>query len=119
MTDESPFFSIIIPVYNKETTLNNCLSQLEKINFSCEVLFIDDGSTDNSSKLIQEWIKVHGSLHSLLLTQKNAGPGSARNSGVYAARGKYIWFLDVDDFYNVSALKHLHDLLEEKIILTS
>ena len=114
MTDESPFFSIIIPVYNKETSLSNCLSQLEKMTFSCEIIFIDDGSTDNSSKLIQEWLNAHDSLHSLLLTQKNAGPGSARNKGINAANGKYIWFLDVDDFFNISALKHLHDLLEEK-----
>ncbi|NMA00605.1 MAG: glycosyltransferase family 2 protein [Clostridiaceae bacterium] len=86
--------SIIIPVYNVEHYLRECMSSiLNQPHEDCEIILVNDGSTDNSGSICDEYkesfIKV---LH-----QENKGPSSARNAGVQIAQGQYVAFLDSDD----------------------
>ena len=76
-----------------------------------EVLLIDDGSTDNSSKIAEEYVKKDKRL--ILVHQANKGLSGARNTGLDMATGKYIMFLDSDDFFNPTACENLYDCIEK------
>ena len=92
------FLSIVIPVYNGEKTVLRCLNSIAR-NFSdyeddVEVIVVDDGSEDNTVEEIQK-----SKLSNLkLITKENGGVSLARNVGIENATGKYIWFIDSDDF---------------------
>lgn len=94
---EHPAVSIIIPVYNGERYLNECLASVfsgtERMDV--EVICVDDGSSDDSLELLQDWAKVAPNLR--IIRQMNKGPGVARNVGMDVAKGEYICFLDSDD----------------------
>ena len=88
--------SVIVPVYNGEKYIKNIVSNLKTQSYTnFEMIFIDDGSTDDSLKIL----KVEESLDSRMkvVTQKNAGVSAARNTGLKHATGQYICFIDVDD----------------------
>ena len=88
--------SIIIPVYNVEKYLEECLnSVLEIKDINYEVLIINDGSLDNSQKIIDEYCKKDDRIKSFV--KENGGASSARNYGLKKAQGDYIWFVDGDD----------------------
>jgi len=92
--------SIVIPNYNGAAFLPTCLrSVFDQITPDCEVVLVDDGSTDHSVELIRRDFaqELERSRLTLICTE-NAGPGAARNIGVQAAHGAYIAFLDSDDF---------------------
>lgn len=96
----SVLLSIIIPNYNSLKFLNTCLTSVrDQISDECEVIVVDDGSSDASVEFIKcrfsEELK-NGQFR--LVCIDNSGPGSARNMGVSVARGEYIGFLDSDDF---------------------
>ena len=93
-----PMVSVIVPVYNCADYLQVCLdSVIAQTMTSWEIVCVDDGSTDDSlSMLIEYKKKLQGKMR--LLTQKNEGPGKARNKALNVAEGKYIQFLDADDF---------------------
>lgn len=99
-----PLISIIIPVFNASALINRSLDSI--FNQSCdkdiEVLIIDDGSTDNSIEIIKNR-KEQDRIR--LFHQENAGPSKARNKGIAEARGKYIAFLDADDYWLPDFLK--------------
>ena len=92
--------SIIIPVYNEEKTILQVLknvSDIKKLNYSYEVIVVDDGSTDNSKKIIEE----NNTLYDLLLFNKaNEGKGAAVKKGIESSKGKYIIFQDADLEYD-------------------
>lgn len=91
-------FSIIIPVYNSECFLKKTLDSVCGQNhLDYEVICINDGSTDNSLTLLEEYQKVYPNL--VIYTQKNAGPSAARNKGLEIAQGEYILFCDSDDWF--------------------
>ncbi|MGN7385521.1 glycosyltransferase family 2 protein [Sporosarcina sp. SAFN-015] len=98
--------TIIIPVYNKEKflskTIESVLSQSYK-NF--ELIIIDDGSTDLSLKVINEFARRDTRIH--VYTQRNSGVSAARNNGIMKATGTYITFLDADDFYDEHFLQKM------------
>ena len=100
--------SIIIPAYNKQEsileTLNSVFSQSIK---DFEVIVIDDGSTDNTAKVVTSYSKDIVYLH-----QENQGQGAARNTGINAASGNYIVFLDADDFWEPTFLENCFNFLE-------
>lgn len=106
--------SIIIPVYNCERYLEDCLkSVLNQTLKALEVICVDDGSTDNSVKIIEGFIRKDDRI--MLLKQPNQGAGIARNHGIQNARGKYLVFLDADDYYlDKSALEKMVSLCEKK-----
>ena len=102
--NKEPFISIIIPTYNSATFLpraiESCLSQnLDKY----EIIVVDDGSIDNTKKVIEN-------MHNKNIRyyyQKNSGPSAARNKGINEAKGEYILFLDSDDYFEKDFLKKI------------
>jgi glycosyltransferase involved in cell wall biosynthesis len=89
--------SVIIPVYNAAGLLKRCLDSIlaQKGGYSYEVLLVDDGSTDNSVGVIESYKNPCFKI----FRQKNIGPSVARNKGIKEARGKYIAFIDADDYW--------------------
>ena len=93
----SPLFSIIIPVYNAEEYIRKCLdSVLNQGLDDYEVLLVNDGSKDGSVGICEEYCRKNP--HFRLLHQENAGVSAARNHGIEEARGRYIVFVDADDY---------------------
>src|SRR5690554_1650398 len=92
--------SVVIPNYNGAAFLPACLrSVFSQITSNCEVVLVDDGSSDHSVDLVrQNFADELRSGQFTLICTENAGPGAARNVGVQAARGSYVAFLDSDDF---------------------
>ena len=92
-----PKVSVIIPVYNVEKYLGECLdSVLRQTLEDIEIICVDDGSTDGSAKMLAEYAAKDPRIR--IITQANAGLSAARNAGMDAACGKYIYFLDSDDY---------------------
>ena len=90
--------SIVMPIYNCEKYLEQCIrSALKQTLKELELICVDDGSTDNSVQIIKRFQEQDTRI--ALFQQKNQGAGAARNLGIQKARGKYIAFLDADDFY--------------------
>lgn len=88
--------SIIIPIYNMEQYLTECLDSVVKQDCkNLEVICVNDGSKDNSLSILKEYGKIYSFIH--IYTKKNGGLSSARNYGMQKANGKYIFFLDSDD----------------------
>ena len=95
--------SVIIPVYNAEEYLEECLrSVLFRSNVRIEVICVDDGSTDGSAGILRRMAECDSRIH--IYTTKNAGAGAARNEGLKHARGEYLAFLDADDFFEQDML---------------
>lgn len=90
--------SVIIPIYNVKDYLGECLDSLIKQSLSeCEFLCIDDGSTDDSYKIVEDYRHSDERFH--LIRQENKGLAETRNVGIRHARGEYIAFLDADDYF--------------------
>lgn len=90
--------SVIVPVYNTENYLEQCIQSLvEQTLPQMELIFVDDGSTDASPLILKKYQEQYPEKVRII-TQKNAGQGSARNAGLQAACGEYIGFLDADDY---------------------
>lgn len=107
---QSPIVSVIIPCYNAEKYLKKCLDSIiyQTLN-QIEVICIDDGSTDNTIDILKNYAIVDKRF--VIITQKNINAGAARNRGLDVARGKYLSFLDADDFFESEML--------EKMVLTA
>lgn len=96
--NDRPDVSIIIPVYNKEKYLKECLdSVLQQKGCHIEVIAINDGSTDNSLKILQSYQSNDPRIK--IINQSNQGAGKSRNQGILAAAGEFVAFMDPDDFY--------------------
>lgn len=109
--------SIVIPVYNGSLLIERCLNSVfnQISNFNLEVIVIDDGSTDNSIALLTSYPKPI-----IILRQENQGPAAARNAGIEAATGKYLAFLDADDYWEPNFLKHTVSFMEtHKVVAVS
>ena len=92
-----PLFSVIVPVYNAESYLPQCIDSLLSQKFTdFEILLIDDGSTDRSPRICDEYAARH--THIRVWHQTNAGVSAARNAGIDQASGKWICFVDSDDY---------------------
>ena len=98
-----PFFSILIPVYNAEKTIEHCLKAIKNQNYdNYEVVIIDDGSTDNSYEILHGYAEVDS--HIKVLKQDNKGVAYTRQQLVSKAIGDYILFCDADDYMEKNAL---------------
>jgi glycosyltransferase involved in cell wall biosynthesis len=107
--------SIVIPVYNTGRFLERCIHHLlcsEGMGKLFEIILVDDGSTDNSSEFISKILAEFPSLHCIV--QQNLGLGAARNSGLAASKGEYIWFVDSDDIVIPGAAEQILDQLAKK-----
>lgn len=100
--------SIVIPVYNVEKYLRECLDSLLNQTFKdFEIICIDDGSTDSSYKILEEYKNKDERL--IVVQQENQGAAVARNKGIEIANGKYIQFLDSDDVFEPNMLETLYE----------
>lgn len=100
---ESPFVSVIIPVYNAAEHLQETIHDLQQQTLkNFEMLFVDDGSSDNSCEILESYAARDGRIH--ILRQKNQYAGVARNTGMARAKGEYMIFLDADDRFRPELL---------------
>ncbi len=96
MLTNERLISVIIPVYNGSRYLHNCYRCLKEQTYSnLEIIFVDDGSKDNSLELLQEYSVEDSRI--VIIHQDNKGVSAARNIGMAQAKGEYISFFDVDD----------------------
>lgn len=96
-------FSVIIPCYNCEKTLEETVESVRASGlYDFEIILIDDGSTDGTAALCDRLCEKHGEIRRL--HQQNAGVSAARNRGIEEARGDYIWFVDSDDTVDAGAM---------------
>lgn len=103
--------SVILPVYNVEKYLRQCLDTIIGQTLrEIEILCVDDGSTDNSARILEEYAQKDQRIK--IYTQKNAGAGAARNLGLRHASGKYLSFLDSDDFFEPDMLEEAYKQAE-------
>ncbi|MCR2823821.1 glycosyltransferase family 2 protein [Lederbergia panacisoli] len=104
-----PFVSVIIPVYNSEKSLGYCIDSLINQTYKdIEIIIINDGSTDNSEKIAQEY--ENKDLRVKVITKINGGVSSARNMGIKEALGEYILFVDSDDSIELDSIERLHEI---------
>lgn len=107
-----PLISIIVPVYNVEKYLNECVMSLVNQTYKkIQILLIDDGSTDRSGDLCDELDKKYDNIHTY--HKKNSGLGFTRNYGLKRSNGDYVTFVDSDDYLSKYAIQDLVDGLEE------
>ena len=101
--------SVIIPVYNGIKYIDRLMGCLKRQTFnSFEVIFVDDGSTDGSGERLDMEAQALSAFPITVFHQANAGQSSARNRGIMAACGDYIYFADIDDEITDDALEHLY-----------
>lgn len=106
--NEEPLVSVIIPVYNGEQYVKSCLEMMINQSYkNLEIIVVDDGSIDNSATMTQ------GYAVTLIRHEQNRGLSAARNTGIDAAQGKYIHFMDVDDEINPDYYKALVEAITE------
>ena len=111
--DYLPVVSVIIPVYNVEGYLRECLdSVINQTLKDIEIVCVNDGSPDNSLSIIEEYAERDSRI--TVVSRKNGGLSAARNSGVQHSKGKYIYFLDSDDFIAEDALEKLYNISENE-----
>ena len=105
--------SIVVPIYNVEKYLGECLDSLVSQDIGAdqyEILCINDGSTDQSGTILDDYAKRYPQIHAI--HQENAGVSSARNIGIELAKGDYIWFVDSDDFIVHNSLGNIMQILK-------
>ena len=103
-TTEYPLISIVVPVYNAELFLKeSCDSIIAQTYSNLEILFIDDGSTDDSPEILERYAQNDGRIR--IIRQENRGAGAARNLGLDMAKGEYLSFLDADDFFEPNMIR--------------
>ena len=107
----SELISVIVPVYNAEKYLRACLDSLRQQRYSAiEVWMVDDGSTDGSGAICDEYEAADSRFHAV--HQQNAGVSAARNAGIRKAGGKYIGFIDSDDWLEPEVYETLAGLFD-------
>lgn len=100
--------SVIIPIYNVEKYLSQCLkSVINQTLKDIEIICVNDGSKDGSAKILEKFALMDSRIK--VITQTNAGVSAARNSGLAAAQGEYIMFLDGDDYYKQDTCMSAYD----------
>lgn len=110
---QSPFFTVVVPVYNGHAYLRECLDSVRHQTFSdFEVIMVDDGSVDDSPAICAEYAEADVRFK-LVENRLNQGASAARNAGISRAEGTYLLFLDNDDWWGRDdALEHLHAVAE-------
>ena len=106
--------SIILPIYNVADYLPMCLDSLyaQDVDESYyEIICVNDGSTDDSESIVNNYQKLHSNI--ILITKENEGVSKARNTGLKAAHGSFIWFIDPDDFIGKNCLQFILRSLKE------
>ena len=104
--------TVVVPIYNVEKYLPQCIESILAQDYSnLEIILVDDGSPDNCGVMIDEYAKKDKRIR--IVHQQNAGLSAARNTGIKIAKGKYITFIDSDDFIDVDFISYLYQLIKE------
>lgn len=112
MKDSNVSISVIIPIYKVEDYLAKCLDSAFNQNFnSYEVICVNDGSPDNCAAILMDYQTRYSNL--IIINRSNGGLSAARNTGIYAAKGEYLLFLDSDDCLESDILTSLYSLAKE------
>lgn len=102
--------SVIIPIFNVEKYLGECLdSVINQTYKNLQIILVDDGSTDNSGKICDEYAAKDSRI--VVIHQKNAGAGAAKNAGLEKATGEYLAFVDSDDYLELEAYEKMLEIL--------
>jgi glycosyltransferase involved in cell wall biosynthesis len=110
---EEPFFSVIIPAYNRASILPETIVSNQKQSFSSwEIIVVDDGSKDNTSAVVESLMQADDRIK--YIYQNNAERSAARNNGARNARGRYLFFLDSDDGFEPQHMHEVHALLQKE-----
>ncbi|MFR2535249.1 MAG: glycosyltransferase family 2 protein [Clostridia bacterium] len=105
--------SIIIPIYNGEKFIRQCIQSIRKQTYkNIEIICIDDGSTDDTKKVLQELSKIDNRI--MIIAKENEGVSIARNAGIQKATGDYITFIDIDDWIEIDWIEKLVEKIEEE-----
>lgn len=104
-----PLLSVIIPMYNCAPVIVRCLDSIDYQD--CEIIVVNDGSIDNSVEVVERYALTHSNVH--LINKCNGGVSSARNLGIELAKGKYISFIDADDYIVGDGLEKIINIAEE------
>ncbi|HNR49267.1 MAG TPA: glycosyltransferase family 2 protein [Bacteroidia bacterium] len=111
LTDEQPYFSVIMPVYNRAELVKETIDSVLRQTFrDFELICINDGSTDNTLEVLSELEKIDSRIK--VISHENKGRCQARNSGIAHANGRWMAFLDSDDFYLDNHLETLQNLIK-------
>lgn len=111
--DQNPAVSVVVPVYNVEAYLRECVdSVLAQTIQDLEIILVDDGATDGSGRMCDAYAARDPRIR--VIHQANGGLSAARNTGLDAAKGKYVYFLDSDDCIVPHAMEALRDLAEKE-----
>lgn len=103
--------SYIVPAYNMEKYLNDCVKSIIKQKvLNTEIILVDDGSTDNTSEICDKYAAEYGFIH--VIHKENGGISSARNAGLKKARGEYVCFVDSDDFFKQAFAQNFLEICE-------
>lgn len=109
---ESKEISVIVPIYNAQQyltdTINSLINQTIK---SIEIILVNDGSTDNSKTICEEYAKKDDRI--IVINKENGGLADARNAGLKVAKGKYIMFLDAGDLFELDSCEYMYNVIEE------
>ena len=109
---ERPKVSIIVPVYNTEPWLRECMDSLVNQTLKeIEIICVDDGSPDNCGKILDEYAKKDTRI--IVIHQKNQGVSAARNAGLDVASGEYITFVDSDDYVDLNTYEKMYNLAKK------
>lgn len=107
-----PEISVIIPIYNVEKYLSECLDSVINQTFlDIEIICVNDGAIDNSRKILVEYQQKDSRIK--IVDKQNGGLSSARNAGMKVAKGKFIFFVDSDDWLDLTILENLHKNITE------
>lgn len=109
---KNPMFSVIVPIYNVQRFLPLCIKSLTNQTFEdFEIICVNDGSTDGSRALLEQYAQADARI--TLINQENRGLGGARNTGVRAAKGDYLVFVDSDDWLALDALQKMSESVKQ------
>lgn len=111
-----PKVSVIVPVYNTEKYVEKCLTSIANQTMKdFELIIINDGSEDNSETVINSWLKNNKNIDVKYFVKKNGGLSDARNYGVTKANGRYISFVDSDDYIDKNLYKNLEEYMDADV----
>ena len=108
-----PLITVIVPVYNKVNYVTRCIDSILAQSYkNLQVILVDDGSTDGSSDICDEYAAKDSRVE--VVHKKNGGLSSARNCGIRIAKGEYVGFVDADDYIDVEMYRTLYDEVKKK-----
>ena len=109
MKEKKTILTVIIPCYNCAPVITRCLDRVDYPD--CEIIVVNDGSKDNTIEVVEQYITTHPNVQ--LINKENGGASSARNMGIEHAKGKYIAFIDADDFWFPGGILRIVELAEK------